>query len=172
MFVDVIKDKLTGKPPFRMLPTKIDPGSLYADLWNQGPRRPGFEAFYHYLTGNGLAPCVDIRENGETLTVTVELPGVAAEDIQIHLSPHLNHLIIEGVKKNDAAGTDEGFYRTERFFGAFHRNVQLPTMVDPDVVYANLADGLLVIKLTKDGHPSDGYQRIPVRLSRPRASQE
>jgi HSP20 family protein len=172
MFVDVIKDKLSPRPVFRVAPPKIDPGSVYADLWNQGPRRPGFEAFYHYLTGNGLAPCVDVRENGATLTVTVELPGVRAEDLQIHLSPQLNHLIIQGDKKSDTVDKEESCYRSERFFGSFHRNVQLPTMVDPDVVHAILEDGLLVITLTKDGTASDGYQRIPVRLNRPRSAQQ
>ena len=96
---------------------------------------------------NGWIPAVDILENKDNVVVRVELPGMKKEDIDISL--HEGVLSITGERKQREEDQGNEVYRSERFYGRFHRTVTLPKPVAADKVKAGYKDGLLTITLPK-----------------------
>lgn len=99
--------------------------------------------------GSGYLPSIDLSEDAENLYVTTELPGIKPEDVDIRLQRDV--LTISGEKKREKREDKHDFHRVERSWGAFRRQVRLPTEVDPDKCNARFEDGVLTIKMHKAG---------------------
>jgi HSP20 family protein len=95
----------------------------------------------------GWAPALDLYEDTDNLIVKAELPGLKKEDIEISL--HDGALAISGERKQEAAGNKGETYRSERYYGRFHRAVSLPKPVAGDKVKANFTNGVLTVTLPK-----------------------
>ncbi|MDX2079335.1 MAG: Hsp20/alpha crystallin family protein [Terrimicrobiaceae bacterium] len=92
-------------------------------------------------------PPLDVYEDDEKVTVTVELAGLTKEDFDISLDG--DALTISGQRKA-ATGEKRGeSFRSERFFGSFSRTVTLPAAVKADGVTASYQNGLLAVSLPK-----------------------
>ena len=94
-----------------------------------------------------FSPALDVEETDEGFTLHIELPGVAAEQVDVSLEE--NVLTISGSREFYADKQAESFRRVERRFGTFHRAVRLPDRVDPDAVAATFKDGLLTVTVPK-----------------------
>ena len=92
-------------------------------------------------------PPMDIAEEKESIIVKTELPGMKADDINISVQG--NTLSIAGEKKEEAEEKKEGYYRSERRFGSFRRDMVLPGDVDTDKVAAAFKDGVLTVTVPK-----------------------
>ena len=95
----------------------------------------------------GWAPALDVHQDKDHVYLKVELPGMKKEDINISL--HDGMLTISGERKMDEEATEGEVFRTERFFGKFHRSVSLPTSIDSGKVNAAYKDGILTVTLPK-----------------------
>ena len=97
-------------------------------------------------------PAVDIVESAEAFEVRAEVPGMKAEDI--HLDVEKNVLTLRG--ERTLAETTEGadYRRVERSYGSFTRSFSLPETVDDEAIEANLADGVLTVRLPKKEAPT------------------
>jgi HSP20 family protein len=95
----------------------------------------------------GVYPPVNISEDHENIYVRAELPGVQAQDLEIHLKD--KSLVIRGERKIAGADKEVNFHRRERESGFFRRVVTLPGPVNADNVEASCKDGILTIKLAK-----------------------
>ena len=95
----------------------------------------------------GWAPMLDVREDKDTFSVRVELPGMKREDIDVSL--HDDALIISGERKEEAIPEDTTVHRQERFYGKFSRALTLPAAVAGDKVKAQYKDGILTVTLPK-----------------------
>jgi len=89
------------------------------------------------------APALDIAEGKDAYLVTVELPGVKLDDLEITLEDGL--LTIQGERHVAHDSSEEQFHRVERSFGAFRRSITLPAQVEADAVEASMEDGVLRI---------------------------
>lgn len=90
------------------------------------------------------APYVDVFENEQEILVVADLPGVAREDLSIELDE--NELTIEGRRKPHTEGTSlSAEYRPSDF----RRSFVLPQGIDRDKVDAQLAAGVLRLRLPK-----------------------
>jgi HSP20 family protein len=94
----------------------------------------------------GRFPRLTFSENGETLVLEADLPGLSEKDLQ--LSIHKDVLTLSGERKQDAP---EGYYvhRQERSPVRFSRSFALPCKVDPERSTAALKNGVLKITLSK-----------------------
>ncbi len=90
-------------------------------------------------------PQIEIYEGKDELEVRALVPGVKSAEMDIQLVN--DSLVIEGEKKGDYE--DNPYIRKERQFGRFKKFVKLPYRVDVNAINANLADGILSIKLVK-----------------------
>lgn len=110
-------------------------------------------------------PALDISERKDAYLVTVELPGVTAEDMRITFEDSL--LTIQGERNPAGDQADEKFHRAECSYGTFRRSITLPSHVMPDAVEATAQDGVLQILVPKT--PEVHAKRIPVRTGKGKA---
>jgi HSP20 family protein len=92
-------------------------------------------------------PALDISERTDAYLVTVELPGVKLDDLEITLEGGL--LTIQGERHLAHDSSEEQFHRVERSSGAFRRGITLPAQVEADAVEASMEDGVLRILVPK-----------------------
>jgi HSP20 family protein len=93
------------------------------------------------------APALDIAERKDAYVVTVELPGVKLDELEITLEDGL--LTIQGERHVANDSSEEQFHRVERSSGAFRRSITLPAQVMADEVEASMEDGVLGILVPK-----------------------
>jgi HSP20 family protein len=94
-----------------------------------------------------FTPAVDIKEEGDNLVVTTDLPGINKEDIEINLKEDM--LEISGKSGQEKETEEEGYIRRERSYTRFYRAVRLPTSVKEEGGSAKIENGILTIKLPK-----------------------
>ena len=92
-------------------------------------------------------PNIDIFERGNKLIVKADLPGMEQNDIEVTVVG--DTLRIKGEKKTESEVKEKDYYRSERSYGSFSRNVPLPFAVDPDKVAADYDNGVLEITIPK-----------------------
>lgn len=106
-----------------------------------------------------LVPLLDLSETDTAIQVTMDLPGVDPEEIDIHVSG--NALNVRGECKAEKEEKGRRFLRVERSRGSFARTVTLPCTVVEDEVAAEYTDGVLTITLPKSEEAKS--RRIPVK---------
>jgi HSP20 family protein len=92
-------------------------------------------------------PALDISERKDAYLITVELPGVALDDLQITMEDSL--LTIQGERVFAHDSSEQQFHRIERRYGTFRRSITLPAHVVADAVQATVDDGVLQILVPK-----------------------
>ncbi|MBK1786297.1 Hsp20/alpha crystallin family protein [Prauserella cavernicola] len=91
------------------------------------------------------APAADVSETDDAYVVDVEVPGVARDDITVDVSER--RLTISGeVTAKEREGRLR--HRTRRT-GQFRYAVTLPRGVEQDSIAAELADGVLTVRVPK-----------------------
>ncbi len=112
-----------------------------------------------------VMPRMDVQETAAHLTVTVELPGVAENDVTIELAGDL--LTIKGEKKEEHETSDEGRHLVERSYGGFARTVRLPYVIKAAEAEATFDKGVLTIRLPKPAAAQAEPTRIAIRAAEP-----
>lgn len=92
-------------------------------------------------------PVGDVYETGESLVVSLELPGVEQSHIDVRIDQ--DDLVVEGERTMQREAAGERFHRVERSYGKFSRRFRLPSSVDRGGIQAVLRDGLLRVTLPK-----------------------
>src|SRR5215208_5559520 len=108
------------------------------------------------------APALDISERKDAYLVTVELPGVEADDLEITMEDGL--LTIQGERHFAHDSSEQQFHRVERRYGAFRRSITLPAHVMAEGIQASVDNGVLQILVPKMEEATP--KRIKVRPGR------
>jgi HSP20 family protein len=98
-------------------------------------------------TPGAWMPPADVCETAEAVVVRVELPGVAADDIEVTLAA--GALRVAGAKKGRAPRGRVTHLCSERAYGKFCRTVPLRRPVRTRGARATLQNGLLTVTLPK-----------------------
>ncbi len=110
-----------------------------------------FEDFFGESRGGGngllLKPSVDIAESKKAYKISVEVPGIDPEQIDLHVDN--GTLVLSGEKSQESEDDDEGFHRIERSYGQFRRVLTLPEDADPDGIKADFKNGVLKIRIPR-----------------------
>ena len=97
---------------------------------------------------DGWVPAMDVEEIDDGFLVTMDLPGIAVEDIEVTIDE--GALTIKGERSSVEKTVEENrFSRYERHYGNFGRTFQLPKSVDPNRIEATCKHGVLKVKLHK-----------------------
>lgn len=123
-------------------------GRFFAD------NTPFFEPFTAF-------PPVSVSENDKAFTVTAEIPGIAADELDVRVDGTM--LTIRGEKKNEKKEEKDNWYRMERSYGSFIRRIELPSAVDTAHAEASLDKGVLTLKLPRAA--SDKAKAIKVQAT-------
>lgn len=106
-------------------------------------------------------PNVDVLDDGESIQILVELPGVEAGDVRVTIRGRV--AMIRGTKKGRIR-TKEGmrFFCMERYFGTFVKSVPLPRPVNSHLAKTTMKNGLLEILLPRVPDLREKEIEIPV----------
>lgn len=105
------------------------------------------------------SPKIEIFERGNQLVVSADLPGLSKDDVKVEFFD--NRLTIEGERRQEKEEKGEGFYRSERKYGSFYRDIPLPKGADADHAKANFKNGVLEITMPVPPKPVGG-KRIEI----------
>lgn len=96
-------------------------------------------------SASAFAPAIDVRTNENEVVFHCDVPGVKQEDLEVTLEDHV--LTIKG--KRNFEGRENEHVMLGRSYGAFSRSFTLPDSLDDEHLSANLADGVLAIRIPK-----------------------
>lgn len=116
-------------------------GQLFEDLAN------GFGTLTGSGEGRRILAAMDLVESQDAWRLTVDLPGVAEEDLELTIEDGV--LEISARRPAPELGEGEQARHVERAAGSFGRRLRLPGEVEVDQVEAHLEDGVLNVALPK-----------------------
>ena len=93
------------------------------------------------------APAMDLVEAEDHYVLKADLPGVSDEDVAIEVENGV--LTLTGERKAEHERSERGFYRIERAFGRFQRQLTMPEGIDTDAVTAEFDKGVLSVRIPK-----------------------
>lgn len=94
-----------------------------------------------------FTPAASLAETETVYELTLDLPGVNADDVSVELND--GKLIVSGERKAPEEVEGKTFHRVERRYGKFRRVVTIPAPVDDDSITAEYKDGVLTVALPK-----------------------
>lgn len=94
------------------------------------------------------SPALDVAESERGYTVTMEMPGVAKEDVKIAIDGRRVSVEARTSKTEEKKEDDRVIYR-ERSESSYARSFTLPAEVDQNESSAKLEDGVLKLELAK-----------------------
>jgi HSP20 family protein len=109
-------------------------------LWNPWSI---FDELENTIVGSSKWPQFDIEDTDDETILTADVPGMPEEDVEITVQAPF--LIVRGERKM----SDGRYLHRRRFYGSFERQFHIGATYDLDHVEANLADGVLRIRLVK-----------------------
>ena len=101
-------------------------------------------------------PAIDVRTNENEIVLLCDLPGVRREELDITLENHV--LTIKGSRRFE--GRERERVMLGRAYGSFARAVTLPDSIDEAKLSADLADGVLTVRLPR--HENAKPRKIPI----------
>ena len=88
---------------------------------------------------------VNVRDDSDAFVLTALVPGLQAADLTIQVLE--DTVRIEGSMADST--TEAGYLLQELPAGSFRRELRLPAPLEADKVEANIADGILTLRLPK-----------------------
>lgn len=125
--------------------TRWDPLREFEDLYTQLGRLWESALGAEPTGGTGWAPLADVCETPDAFVVEIDVPGVKRQDLSVEVVG--NELTVVGELKETER---EGLFRKRtRRTGRFEFRTNLPRDVDADRIEADLAEGVLTLRLPK-----------------------
>jgi HSP20 family protein len=107
-------------------------------------------------------PATDVHDGESEVVVTVEVPGLERDDLQLTLTPE--GLVIRGERHEEKEDRRRGFLVSELHYGSFVRTVPLPSGLDLDAAEAKVQKGVLTVRFPKQERRADA-RRISIKES-------
>lgn len=122
----------------------LDPLRIVRDLMGVDPFAGTVPA-----ESGAFVPDIEVKESKDSYDLTVDLPGVREQDVEISITG--NRLTLSGKREQEARREDDRFFVYERAYGTFSRSFVLPEGADVSRISAELRDGVLHITVPKRG---------------------
>ncbi|KAI5064014.1 hypothetical protein GOP47_0020684 [Adiantum capillus-veneris] len=95
---------------------------------------------------------VDWKETPDSHIFKANLPGLAKEDVKVHVED--GHVLqITGERKQEETSSGDRWHRVERSRGSFLRRFRLPENAKAEEVKAGMENGVLTITIPKVALP-------------------
>jgi HSP20 family protein len=118
------------------------------DMMNRFMESIGISGFGPEPFEDVAVPLADVRETDDAIIVTMDLPGIDKEDVDISVTDDQLCVIAERSEEREEA--EKEYHKRERSCTSFERVVELPIAVKADEASAKLEDGVLEITLPKE----------------------
>ena len=106
-----------------------------------------FAPFMAQMNRAAFLPAADVTVSESDMVLTMDLPGLTADDLDIQLVD--GYLSVKGERRRPDVGSGARWAHAERAFGGFERRVKLPDGVDPDRITASMDNGVLSLIVPK-----------------------
>ncbi|HEX7774036.1 MAG TPA: Hsp20/alpha crystallin family protein [Pyrinomonadaceae bacterium] len=90
-------------------------------------------------------PQIEVLHNNGQFMVRADLPGLTKDDVKVEVTDNL--LTLSGERKEEKDEKREGFYRSERSYGSFYRQIPLPEGAKTENATAAFNKGVLEITI-------------------------
>ncbi|MCA1575340.1 MAG: Hsp20/alpha crystallin family protein [Acidobacteria bacterium] len=90
-------------------------------------------------------PQVEAFEREGKLIIRADLPGLTKDDINVDITD--DAIKIRGERRQESEANEEGYYRSERSYGSFYREIPLPSGVNREEANASFRNGVLEITM-------------------------
>jgi HSP20 family protein len=134
------------------------------DEFDELLRRSFGSATYQYV------PAVEMATDGGDVVITLELPGVDVNDIDIEVAD--GRLTITGERKDRWEDSRGKVLVRELRYGGFRRTFQLPEGVTADQVEADADKGLLRVRVKNVTKPVEPPRKIEIKSAQQRKTIE
>lgn len=114
----------------------------------------------------GWIPPVEMREDATEILVTVELPGLTRDNVDLTFDDGV--LTIRGEKSQEKRQEekDKRYHVLERSYGEFQRAFSIPWAIDAAKIAAEFTDGVLKVRLPKLAKTEPNGRRIQISDTR------
>ena len=92
-------------------------------------------------------PAIEIQETDTEVILKAQIPGIAAKDLDVQVSP--DTVMLKGEYQRTKT-EEKGFSRSEIHYGHFARTVSLPALVQHEQVKSSFKNGVLTLTLPKE----------------------
>ena len=100
-------------------------------------------------SGGTFVPTLNVSETDTDFEITVALPGMSRDDIEIHYENDVLTISGERKWKHDEKENGRRYHRVEAGYGSFSRALPLPNYVDAENINAEFENGELIITVPK-----------------------
>lgn len=104
-------------------------------------------------------PQVEAFEREGQFIVRADLPGLTKDDINVDITE--DAIKIRGERRQEKEENEEGFYRSERSYGSFYREIPLPGGAKAEEASATFSNGVLEINMPAPAR-QPGSRRIQI----------
>jgi HSP20 family protein len=108
-----------------------------------------------------IAPAMDTFERDGKLCLTLDLPGMSLDDIDVEVAG--DRLVIRGSRTIDRKSEQDTWHRVERTSGSFERVVQLPQPIEAKDIDAQFQHGVLTMTLPLPESRSSRPERVAIK---------
>lgn len=144
--------------PFHRLRNEVD------RMFDEFPARwPALHLSPRFVAGLPV-PAVEMTENKRGYKISVEVPGIEPEAIELEVDQDM--LIIKGEKTEEREEEDREYALSERSYGAFERRITIPQDAMADKIEAKAKNGVLHISIPRDTKASPERRRIEIRSAK------
>jgi len=98
------------------------------------------------LEGSMWLPQVESFERDGKLVVRADLPGLKKDDINVEITD--DAIKIRGERRQEEEENEKGYYRSERSYGSFYREIPLPSGANAEDADATFRNGVLEITIS------------------------
>lgn len=113
-----------------------------------------------FRAADEVLPRADCVETETELVITIELPGVGPDHIDVSLADGM--LNVDGVKPRTVDLPEAQVHLSERRYGAIRRSFRVPASVDEDTISAAFEKGVLILTLPKRTEPLTPAKHIQI----------
>jgi len=113
-------------------------------------------AFGTATSSRSFDPAVDVRTSDTEVALAWDMPGIKQEDLEITLADHV--LTVKGTRRFDSKDNER--VMLGRAYGSFTRSYTLPETLDEQQLTAELADGVLTVRIPR--LPEAQPRKIPI----------
>lgn len=163
MLTDIVPSKFRSLAPWRrrddFLDMQRNMSRLMRDFFDEDVSL--LSPFEWSEGAANFVPRLDLQETEDRFTISAELPGLTENDVEVAVDKDC--LSIKGEKKEEKHAKTAGRSFSERRYGAFQRNVQLPSWVDKDKISAKFDKGVLVVDLPKTAEAKHEVKKIAIK---------
>jgi HSP20 family protein len=105
---------------------------------------------------------VDLVDNGESYTVTAELPGFSKDQVDVQINK--DGLAIKAECKEENETKRKNYLHRERAYSSMQRFIAFPEEVVPGKVEGTMKDGVLELKIPKkEPKPEEKPHKVEIK---------